>query len=358
MPTLPRPSGRSSAPASAAGAPLLLGRSHAIASVRRDVAAIAASGAPTVLISGETGTGKEIVARAIHAGTPAPGERPFVSINCSAVPATLLEDVFFGHEPGAYTDAKRRRVGLVEEARGGTLFLDEVGELDLAVQAKFLRLLEDGKVRPLGAERETLTDVTFLAATNRDLASAVRAGSFRGDLYYRLNVVELRLPPLRERRGDVELLAEHFLRELSARFKKHFDGFTPAALERLDAYAWPGNVRELRNAIERVVLLHDGPQVERDALVLDDEPRGPAASGELAAPLPRAASGERGFKLDQAELDALVRALERAQGNQTHAARLLGISRDTVRALMQKHGVRIEVRAIVEGPAGPRAGRA
>jgi two-component system response regulator HydG len=330
----------------------LIGRSDAIAAVRRDVGAIAESGAPIVLISGETGTGKEIVARAIHDGSPRRA-RPFVSINCSAVPATLLEDAFFGHERGAYTDARDRRAGLIEEARGGTLFLDEVGELDLGVQAKFLRLLEEGKVRRLGAEREIDVDIAFVAATNRDLAAAVRAGAFRNDLYYRLNVVELRLPPLRDRPGDVPLLAAHFLRELGGRFKKRFDGFEPAALERLVAYAWPGNVRELRNALERVVLLHAGPLVTREALVLDDGPR-PQPRLVDPRPMDRAASARAsGFTLGDAELQALVRALEAAAGNQTRAAALLGVSRDTVRALMQKHNVRIEVRAVVDGPRTP-----
>src|SRR5262245_55030361 len=190
--------------------PVLLGRSAAIQRLRREVELVARSGAPIVLVSGETGTGKDLVARALHAAGPR-SDRPLVPVNCSAVPAALFEDAFFGHESGAYTDARERRAGLVESASGGTLFLDEVGELEPGVQAKFLRVLEESTIRRLGSTADVPVDVAFVAATNRDLAAATRSGAFRRDLYYRLNVVGLALPPLRERLEDVPLLAEHFL---------------------------------------------------------------------------------------------------------------------------------------------------
>jgi DNA-binding NtrC family response regulator len=324
---------------------VLIGRSRAIVRLRAELRLVAESDARVVLLCGETGTGKEVVARTLHASGPRRA-RPFVPVNCSAVPLALLEDAFFGHESGAFTGARERRAGLVESAAGGTLLLDEVGELDPGAQAKLLRLLESGGVRRLGGTEERVVDV---AATNRDLAAAARAGGFRRDLYYRLNTVQLDLPPLRERREDVALLAEHFLRELAARSRKPFTGFTAEALRRLEAYAWPGNVRELRGAIERAVLLHAGPQVTADLLELDD---GPGAERDAPTPPPLSRADDRSraddLRFDAAERRTLARALESALGNQTQAARLLGVSRDTVRALMHKHGARLELRVTFE----------
>jgi DNA-binding NtrC family response regulator len=342
MTTLSRPlkGPRLLPPAPGLPEPVLLGRSAAIQRLRREVELVAKSGAAIVLVSGETGTGKDLVARALHAAGPR-NRRPFVPVNCSAVPAALFEDAFFGHESGAYTDARERRAGLVESASGGTLFLDEVGELEPGVQAKFLRVLEESTIRRLGSTADVPIDVAFIAATNRDLAAATRSGAFRRDLYYRLNVVGLAIPPLRERLEDVPLLAEHFLDEFAARFKKPFAGFAPDALARLAAHPWPGNVRELRNAVERVVLLNEGPLVTREALLLDDD----AGRGALSA-----VAGAEDFGLASAELRALVRALQAAGGNQSGAARLLGVSRDTVRALVKRHGVRTEVRVVVDRP--------
>ena len=342
---LPRPL----AAAVQAAAPVILGESAAIRALRRDLARIAQSAASTVLLLGESGTGKELIARAIHDASERAAGR-FVVVNCSAVPATLLEEEFFGHEPGAFTDARSAKRGLLEVADGGTLFLDEVGELEPVLQAKFLRFLEERTYRRLGGTDDLPVDVRFLAATNVDLDEHVRRGRFRRDLYYRLQVVTLRVPPLRERMEDVPLLARHFLEHYAARFHKAFAGFSGQALARLAAHPWPGNVRELRNAIERVVLLSDGPLVDDESLLLT--PPSQTARSE-PPPLP-----EDDLDLERLELRALVRALERTGGNLSQASRLLGVSRDTVRHRMRKHRVRVETRIHVdsaaEGPTAPR----
>jgi DNA-binding NtrC family response regulator len=342
--------GAARAPADAFVSPAILGRSPVVVALRRDVRRVAASAAPTVLIAGETGTGKELVARALHDESSRAAGR-FVVVNCSAVPATLLEEEFFGHEAGAFTDARRAKAGLLEVAHAGTLFLDEIGELDPTLQAKFLRFVEDGSFRRLGGTRDLRADVRFVAATNADLEELVAARRFRADLYYRLQAVTLRVPPLRERQEDVPLLARHFLEHYAARFHKAFDDLAPDALERLASHDWPGNVRELRNAIERVVLLEDGPLVRSEALVLGGRPGAPP-DARGAAPTPPAEDARRpgadDLDLERLELAALVRALERARGNASQAARLLGVSRDTVRYRMKRHGVRVETRVVVE----------
>jgi len=334
-----------------AGLPALLGESPLMVALRRDLARVATSEASTVLVLGETGTGKELVARALHAES-ARASGPFVVVNCSALPPTLLEEEFFGYEPGTFTDARRRKPGLLEVADGGTLFLDEIGELDPALQAKFLRFLEDGRFRRLGGTDDLHVDVRFVAATNVDLADLVQRGGFRKDLFYRLQVITLVVPALREHREDVPLLARHFLEHFAARFHKRPTGFSPGALDELVDYAWPGNVRELRNVVERAVLLGDGTLVSPASLLIDPRPSSTAEVG------PRPPAPEDDLDLDRIDLRALVRALERVDGNLSRAARLLGISRDTVRYRMRKHGVRVETRVVVDAPDAcrPREG--
>jgi two-component system response regulator AtoC len=278
----------------------------------------------TVLITGESGTGKEVLAHAIHAQSPRRNE-PFVAVNCGAIPETLLESELFGHARGAFTGADRVRRGLFVEADGGTLFLDEVGELPTALQVKLLRVLQEEEVRPLGESKSRQVDVRVIAATARQLDAEVAAGRFREDLFYRLNVVHLAVPPLRERPKDIPLLADHFLEHFRATLGKPLRGLGDDVLERLVAYRWPGNVRELENVIERAVILAEG-----DTLTLRDLPPNLVASDDGGADgqdlsLKRARRG--------AEIAAIRRALRATSGNRTHAARLLRISH---RALLYK----------------------
>jgi transcriptional regulator with PAS, ATPase and Fis domain len=280
--------------------------------------------APTdacVLILGETGTGKELVARAIHAASRRAG-KPFVAFNCAAVPENLLESELFGYEKGAFTDAKARKPGRLELTAGGTLFLDEIGDMSRSLQAKLLRVLETRTVEPLGAIRPVPVDLRVLASTHRDLREMVRQGKFREDLYFRLAVVPVHLPPLRERKGDVAVLALSLLRSFAEKHGKAFTGFSPEAMAMLEAYPWPGNVRELRNLIEQVVVLWDGTAVEPELL--------PELPG--AAPGKAPAGSLRQLKAD-VEQERIAQALRECGGNRTRAAQLLGISR---RALQMK----------------------
>ena len=281
--------------------------------------------APAVLITGETGTGKELAARALHFGG-ARAAQPFVEINCAAIPAQLLESELFGHERGAFTDARERKIGLVETASGGTLFLDEIGDLDLGLQAKLLKLLEEKTVRRIGNVREQKVDVRIVAATHQPLEERVREGRFRADLYYRLRIVELAMPALRERGDDVLRLAEHFLALHAARYGRPPLQLGADARMRLLRHAWPGNVRELRNLMEQAVLLCPGPELAPDLL--------PLAPAPAAVDLPRA---EAGATLETVERTMLVEALRQTGWNVTQAARLLGISRDTLRYRIDKH---------------------
>jgi two-component system, NtrC family, response regulator AtoC len=286
---------------------------------------------PAVLIHGETGTGKELVARALHFDGPR-REGPFVELNCASLPATLVESELFGHERGAFTDAKERRIGLIEAAHGGTLFLDEVAELEPATQAKLLKLLEDRHIRRLGSVREQAVDVRVLAASHRSLDELVAAGSFRADLYYRLGIVRVSLPPLREREGDVPLLARHFLARLAQRYGKPGLQFTPGALQRLSGQRWPGNVRELSNLVEQCVILATGDTLDAEALPLSRSP--------VLDPTPRLLTGDEPARsLPELERQALQEALTRHDWNVSKAARALGISRDTLRYRIEKHGL-------------------
>ena len=288
---------------------------------------------PAVLIGGETGTGKELVARALHFEGPRRAG-PFVEINCASLPSQLVESELFGHERGAFTDARERRIGLVEAAHGGTLFLDEVGELELATQAKLLRLLEDHQVRRLGSVREQKVDVRVLAATNRPLEAMVAAGQFRSDLFYRLGMLRIELPPLREREGDVAVLAAAFLARSARRYGKPEMRFSDEALQALSRHRWPGNVRELGNLVEQCVILASDTVIEADDLSLPVMPDGalgdPAALGTEPWPT----------SLPDTERRLLVNALERNRWNVTQAARALGISRDTLRYRIDKFGLR------------------
>jgi len=295
---------------------------------------------PPVLITGETGTGKGLVARTIHASSPR-GSRPFIEVNCTALPATLMEAELFGHERGAFTDAKESKLGLFEAAEGGFLFLDEVGDIELALQGKLLKAVEERTVRRVGGIRDRKIDVRILAATNRDLERETERERFRRDLYFRLAVILLRMPPLRERGEDILFLANHFLNRFRSKYGKEASRFDPRARDLLLAYPWPGNVRELSHVIERAVLWSRGPVLDVDHLSLstpapapETAPREPTPAAAEAAALPAA-----GMDLEQWERSIIEQALRESEGNQTRAAQRLGISRDTLRYRLKKFGI-------------------
>ncbi len=289
--------------------------------------------APAVLVLGETGAGKEVVARALHDGGPR-RDKPFVELNCAALPATLLESELFGHERGAFTDARERKLGLVETAEGGTLFLDEIGDMDISLQSKLLKLLEEKTVRRLGSVREQHVSVRVVAATHQPLEALVQQGRFRADLYYRLCVVQLHLPALRDRGQDILLLARHFIALHAARYGKPPPPLTPQAEAAMLAHPWPGNVRELRNVLEQAVLLNNRAAIGADQLGLVAAPllRATHASMPTAAAAPAAS-------LPEIERQALLHALQSNGWNVSRAARALGITRDTLRYRIDKHGL-------------------
>jgi len=304
----------------------LLGQSDAIRQVLRLIDKVAEY-RTTVLIQGESGTGKELVARALHRRSPR-ADRPFVAINCGAIPEALMESELFGHKRGAFTDAHSDKRGIFQEADGGTLFLDEIGELTPALQVKLLRVLQEGVVRPLGGTKDVPVDVRVVAATVRDLKKEIAAGRFRDDLFYRLNVLQISVPPLRERVDDIPLLIEHFIRRNNKRLGTRIEGIDQKAQKLLLAYAWPGNVRELENLIERAAVLAEGT-----ILCVDDIPVGLQESSDVVARV--LASGELSIKKAAHVIEeALIRrALEQTRGNRTAAAKLLEISH---RALLYK----------------------
>jgi DNA-binding NtrC family response regulator len=307
----------------------LVGESEAMRRVKLLLPRVASSPATTVLITGESGTGKDLAARAIHTLSDR-AEEPFVNITCSALPAELLESELFGHERGAFTDAKLRKQGLFEQAHRGTIFLDEIGEMALPLQAKLLRFLEEKRFRRVGGTTEIDADVRIIAATNVDLRRAVRDGAFREDLYYRLAVLAVHLPPLRERVGDIGLLALHFLARFREQIGRDIQELSPEALRLLRSHPWPGNVRELRNAVERAVLLADGPGLEER----DFEFIGETCVDDTKYHLP-----DGGVSFRELERSLVEQALERTGGNQTRAARLLGMNRDQIRYRMQRYGM-------------------
>ncbi len=302
----------------------MLGESPAFVEIKQQIARISDLDT-SVLIYGESGTGKELVARALHRQSRR-NEGPFVAINCAALPENLLESELFGHVRGAFTDAREQRKGLFVEASGGTLLLDEIAELPLALQPKLLRVLEDHKVRPLGGSSEIDCDVRVLAATHQDLEAAVAAGRFRSDLFYRLNVIQLDLPPLRERGNDILLLALNFIHQLSQRFNKSVRGVSQPAAAALLAYHWPGNVRELRNVIERAVAL-----ALHDQLTLEDfPPQLHQSTAESAQQPVKFIDAGNILPLEQMERLYIRQVLDQLNGNRTLAARLLGVDRKTL----------------------------
>ena len=304
--------------------------------------------ASTVLVTGETGTGKELVARALHR-LGSRGDARFIAVNCSAVVETLLESELFGHVRGSFSGATEHKPGLFEGADGGTLFLDEVGELPLAVQAKLLRVLEDGEVQRVGSVQSRTVDVRLIAATNRDLRAEVAAGRFRADLYYRLNIVEVSLPPLRDRREDIPYLTAAFVRGFSQRFQKPLVGLTSGAERVLAEAAWDGNVRQLRNVLERACILADGEYVTESELAgILREQRTPTFTARVA---PRPRPAETTAPLVTVEREHIVRTLKQVRGNKAVAARLLGISRRAFYRQLERHGLHQRIPADSRRPA-------
>ena len=308
----------------------IITRSPAMEAVLRSAHLIAQTDA-SVLIMGESGTGKELVAQAMHAASLR-SKRPFITVNCAALPESLAESLLFGHRKGAFTGADNHHAGLIGAAEGGTLFLDEIGELPLNLQAKLLRFLESGEVLPLGEAQAKRMDVRVFAATHRDLHQMAKQGAFRTDLFYRLNIIPVELPPLRERREDVEVLLKHFLQQFATQHHLPLAMLDKAARQHLTRYAWAGNVRELRNLCERLSILLAGREVGVPNLPLEIRQQ-PVASDPLRAPFCLPASG---VNLDELERDLLNQALERTQNNKTHAAKLLGISRDALNYRLKK----------------------
>jgi two-component system response regulator AtoC len=319
-------------------APSLVGDGEVMQRLRSTIERVATTRS-TVLIIGESGTGKELVARAIHDASPRRGQR-FVAINCAAIPAQLLESELFGHRRGAFTDAVRDKPGLFEDADGGTLFLDEIGELPLALQSKLLRALQEGEIRRVGDNASIKVDVRLIAATLRDLADDVREGRFREDLYYRLNVLPVAIPPLRERTEDIPLLARFFAQRHSARHQLGEIELSEVAIEALARQPWPGNVRELENVIERAVVLADGPSPGRDARVIDVDYLGTVMNVHAPGPAtadPATLSIKKATR--EIEQDLIRRALGVTQGNRTNAAKLLEISHRALLYKMKDYGI-------------------
>jgi two-component system response regulator HydG len=309
----------------------IIGRSLAMVKLLETVAQVAPSEA-TILITGESGTGKELIAGAIHFNSPRK-DGPFIKINCAAITETLLESELFGHEKGAFTGAYRRKEGRFRQAHGGSLFLDEISEMSLAMQVKLLRVLQEREITRVGGEEVIKVDVRIIAATNKDLLREIETGRFREDLYYRLNVVILNMPPLRERREDIPLLAQHFLEMFSEKNRKQIKGFTPQAMDRLLKYDWPGNVRELMNGVERGVVLSRAEYLDEEGLpmILKDA----SLSGEI---LPKDAI-LADMPLDEVEKATVLKTLELAGGNKSEAARRLGITRRTLHKKLKMYGV-------------------
>lgn len=320
----------------------IIGESPAVRAILGMALKVAESEVSSVLMQGESGTGKDLVAKAIHYGSRR-AEAPFVAINCAALPANLIESELFGYEKGAFTDAKARKEGLFEQAEGGTLFLDEIGEVELGLQAKLLRVFEEGAFRRVGGLKDIPLDVRVIAASNRDLKTESEAGRFRLDLFYRLAVIQIEMPPLRERGEDVLLLAEHYISEFSEKLKLRGDvrRMSPEVAEAFLHYGWPGNVRELRNVIERALILEEGETITTAYL-----PRGitseSAASTVDSGRVDGAAPGwnfhlpSEGLSLEEVESSLVRQAIEQSEGNQTRAAELLGISRDQLRYRLKK----------------------
>ena len=307
----------------------VVGASPAITALRHLVARVAISPASTVLLTGESGTGKDLVAKVIHYASDR-SSKPFMNITCSALPEQLLESELFGHERGAFTDARMQKKGLLETADGGTVFLDEIGEMAPGLQAKLLRFLEEKSFKRVGGSSDIRVDVRIVAATNRDLEKEVEKHQFRADLFFRLNVLPISMPPLRAHAEDIPLLVEYFIDSFNTEFRKRVLGATPAAYALLQSYGWPGNVRELRNVIERAMLLSDGDRL--DARDFSAMAKIVNAGNEFELPA-------SGVDLEQLERSLLIQALHRCHGNQTRAGGLLGLNRDQIRYRIEKFGL-------------------
>jgi DNA-binding NtrC family response regulator len=313
----------------------LVGQSPPIRELKELIRSIAASPGTTVLLQGTSGSGKDLVAKIIHYNSPRAAQ-PFVNITCTAITESLLESELFGHERGAFTDARELKKGLFEIADGGTIFLDEIGDMPALLQAKLLRFLEERAFRRVGGTKDLTVDVRIISATNRDIRELISRGLFRADLFYRLNSISLTMPPLADRPEDIGLLAEHFVRQFNREFRRNVQGVTAEALARLKTGQWPGNVRELRNVIERAMLLGKGEFIAAGDLNLEPAGR-PAVAGPTAGPV--SLLGPDGVDLQEVERRLVVEAMERTGGNQTRAARLLRISRDQLRYRLEKFGL-------------------
>jgi len=313
----------------------VIAESAAMRDVLNFVRRVAASEATTILLEGENGTGKDLIGKTLHYQSLRQAE-PFIAINCAAIPETLLESELFGYEKGAFTDARAQKRGIFELADKGTLFLDEIGEIPLMLQAKLLRVLEEQSFRRLGGLKDIQLDLRVVAATNKNLREAVKEGAFRQDLYFRLNVIQIQIPPLRERTEDIIPLTRFFIEHYNRKFKRNIEGVSEAAARLLIAHDWPGNVRELRNAIERAMILEESAQITPPSLpIAISRPETGVAAAPASLEIP---SG--GLSLEDNERSLLARALEKTNGNQTQAARLLRITRDTLRYKMKKFNLR------------------
>jgi DNA-binding NtrC family response regulator len=317
--------------------PLMLALKEKIRRLVEAECSLADNDLPAVLITGETGTGKEVVARAVHFEGPRKAH-PFIELNCASIPPQMLEAELFGYERGAFTDARERKFGLIEAADDGTLFLDEIGELEVGVQIKLLKVLEEKKVRRLGGLREKRINFRIIAATNQDLERRVHEGKFRSDLYYRLKMVHLPVPPLRVRDGDILLLAKAFLAMHGTRYRKPQLAFTADAQQKLLAWHWPGNVRELRNMLEQIVLMAQENAITAEELLLPSAPAGDDIAAAWSVPAP--AGADQTLNLEGMERQYLVTALGKSEWNVTQAARMLGLSRDALRYRMEKYSIK------------------
>jgi len=307
----------------------IIGRSPAMQEIFATIERVAPSRA-TVLLAGESGVGKDLIARAIHFHSPR-RDRPFVKINCTALPENLMESELFGYEKGAFTGANTTKPGKFEQADTGTVFLDEIGDVPASIQVKLLRILQEREFERLGSNKTRHIDVRVIAATNQDLRAALEQGTFREDLYYRLNVVPMNIVPLRDRKQDIPYLAEHFLHKYAAEAGNTLQTITPAGMNKLTAYHWPGNVRELENVIERSVVMCTGESLDAPDIKLDNAPRPRSAGTEMALPA--------GMTLDQYEQELIREALKRADGNKSQAARSLGLTRNALRYRLAQMGI-------------------
>ncbi len=316
----------------------IVGKSKAIREVLELIKRLAQAGPSTLLVQGESGTGKDLVSRALHYESLR-RDNPFIALNCAAIPETLIETELFGYEKGAFTDAKTMKKGIFEMADGGTVFLDEISEMHINMQPKFLRVLEDQTFRRVGGVKDISVNVQVVASTNRNLEQSVREGKFREDLFYRLSVIPIQIPPLRERKEDIPLLVDHFFQHYKIQFRRNVKGITPEGLKLLTNYSWPGNVRELKNAIERAMILVDQDMIDVDQLPIR------IADPSAAGPAPRSSENPHvqlppeGAALDDIERELIQQALQHADGNKTLASKLLKISRDTLRYKVKKHNL-------------------